>query len=78
MIRISTFFELQQNHHSLGLYCMRCDRWGTADLQGLVATGHGNSAVTGAQFRCRDCGSIVQKQVRPPAPPLGDTVRYIQ
>jgi hypothetical protein len=78
MIRMSTFFELKQHQHSLGLYCIDCNRWGTADLQGLIDSGRGNFAVTGAKFRCRDCGSIVQKQVRPPAPSLGATVRYIQ
>jgi hypothetical protein len=77
MIRMSTFLELQQNHHTLGLYCIHCNRWGVADLQGLIDTGRGDSEVTGARFRCQDCGSVVEKQVRPPAPTLGTTARYI-
>jgi hypothetical protein len=77
MIRLSTFRELLQHDHSLGLYCVDCGRWGTADLRCLVNAGRGDAAVTGARFRCRDCGSIVEKQVRPPAPSLGDTARYI-
>lgn len=77
MLRMSTFLELQQSQHSLGLYCICCNRWGIADLQRLIDAGRGDSAVTGAKFRCRDCGSVVEKQVRPPAPNLGDTVRYI-
>ncbi|MDH4048554.1 MAG: hypothetical protein OEW68_07755 [Gammaproteobacteria bacterium] len=74
---MSTFQELQHNDHSLGLYCITCDRWGMADLQLLIDTGRGNYTVTGARFRCTDCGSLVQKQLRPPAPTLGNTARYI-
>ena len=77
MIRVSTFQELLANQHSLGLYCVDCNRWGTADLDRLVASGRGDRLVTESQFRCRDCGSIVQKQLRPPAPTLGPVVRYI-
>lgn len=77
MIRMSTFLELQHNDHSLGLYCIACNRWGLADLQRLIDSGRGHSTVCDAKFRCRLCGSIVQKQLRPPAPSLGNTVRYI-
>jgi uncharacterized Zn finger protein len=77
MIRLSTFRELLLHDHSLGLYCVVCSRWGTADLRTLVDDGRGDVAVTNATFRCQDCGSVVQKQVRPPAPSLGDTARYI-
>ena len=77
MIRMSTFLELRQNHHSLGLYCIQCDRWGMADLQWLIDSGRGNTAVCNARFRCKTCKSVVQKQLRPPAPALGDTARYI-
>ena len=77
MIRVSTFQELLANEHSLGLYCVECNRWGTADLAGLVNGGRGNSVVTDAKFRCQDCGSIVQKQLRPPTPTLGRVARYI-
>jgi hypothetical protein len=77
MIRLSTFLELRQHDHTLGLYCIDCDRWGTANLQHLIHAGRGSMAVTEARFRCRDCGSLVQKQVRPPTPSLGNTARYI-
>ena len=30
-----------------------------------------------AQFRCRDYGEIVEKQVRPPVPQVGEAVAYI-
>jgi hypothetical protein len=77
MIRVSTFLELHANDHALGLYCVGCNRWGTADLQRLIANGRGHSIVSNARFRCEDCGAIVQKQLRPPVPALGNTVKYI-
>jgi hypothetical protein len=78
MIRLSTLLELQANDHTLGLYCVACDRWGMANLSRLIAEGRGSIAVTDARFRCQDCGSIVEKQLRPPAPTLGATSRYIE
>jgi hypothetical protein len=78
MIRVSTFLQLQANNQSLGLYCVDCNRWGMADLQCLINMGRGDTAVSDVRFRCQDCGSVVQKQLRPPAPTLGTTVRYIR
>jgi len=54
-----------------------CDRWGKADLDWLIQIGHGDKSVTEARFRCRDCGEIVEKLVRPPVPSLGEAVAYI-
>lgn len=33
-----------------------------------VVPDKGDKPVTEARFRCRDCGEIVEKQVRPPVP----------
>ena len=44
------------------------DRWGEANLVRLIQNGKGDKSVTEARFRCRDCGEIVEKQVRPPVP----------
>ena len=77
MIRVSTFLELQANNHSLGLYCVDCNRWGTANLEEIIRNGRGHGVVSDVRFRCRECGAIVQKQLRPPVPALGNTVKYI-
>jgi len=76
-IRLSTFDDLREQQHRLGLYCLQCDRWGAADLQGLIRSGLGARAIRETRFRCRDCGSVVEKQVRPPVPALGETVQYV-
>ncbi len=77
MIRMGTIKELHSQNHSLGLYCISCDRWDEANLDQLIQIGKGDKSVTEARFRCRDCGEIVEKQVRPPVPTLGGAVAYI-
>ena len=74
MISMGTFEELRSQNHSLGLYCISCDRWGEANLDQLIQIGKGDKSVTEAQFRCRDCGAIVEKQVRLPVPSLGQAI----
>ncbi len=64
--------ELHSHNHTLALYCISCDRWGEANLDRLIQNGKGMKPVTEARFRCRDCGEIVEKQVRPPVPSLGE------
>ncbi len=77
MISIGTIEQLHNQNHTLALYCMSCDRWGKANLDSLIRIGKGDKPVTEARFRCRDCGEIVEKQVRPPVPTLGGAVGYI-
>ncbi len=59
MSSMGTIEELQSQNHTLGLYCLSCDRWGKADLDWLIQIGHGDKSVTEARFRCRDCGEPV-------------------
>ncbi len=77
MISMKTIEELHSQNHILALYCLSCDRWGEANLDRLIQNGMGDKPVTEARFRCRDCGEIVEKQVRPPVPSLGEAVAYI-
>ncbi len=77
MISMGTMEELHIHNHTLALYCLSCDRWGEADLDRLIQIGKGNKPVTEARFRCRDCGEIVKKQIRPPMPSLGGAVSHI-
>jgi len=77
MISVKTIEELQSQDYGLALYCLSCNRWGEANLDWLIQNGKGKKPVTEAKFRCRDCGGIVEKQVRPPVPSLGEAVAYI-
>ncbi len=77
MISMGTIEELHSQNHTLALYRLSCDRWGEANLDWLIQIGKGKKPVTEARFRCRDCGEIVEKQVGPPVPSLGEAVSYI-
>jgi hypothetical protein len=77
MIRVSTFAELKDAEYGLALYCMACDRWGEVDLARLIDTGHGGRTVTNTRFRCRDCGNVLEKQLRAPVPEPGGAIAYI-
>ncbi len=77
MISMGTIENLREQNHTLALYCLSCNRWGKANLDRLIQIGKGDKPVNEARFRCRDCGEIVEKQVRPPVPSLGGTVAYI-
>ena len=77
MISIRTFAEFQSQNHTLALYCISCNRWGMANLDWLINIGKGDKPVTEARFRCKDCGEIVEKQVRPRVPTIGGSVAYI-
>jgi len=77
MISIGTFEELLRQNHTLALYCLSCSRWGMANLDCLIKLGKGDKPVTEARFRCKDCGEIVEKQVRPPVPRVGGANAYI-
>ncbi len=77
MISMGTIEELHSHNHTLALYCISCNRWGEANLDRLIQNGQGDKPVTEARFRCRDCGEIVEKQVRPPVPSLGGSLTYI-
>jgi len=48
-----------------------------ANLDWLINIGKGDKPVTEARFRCKDCGEIVEKQVRPPVPTVGGAEAYI-
>ncbi len=77
MISMGTIEELRSHNHTLALYCLSCNRWGEANLDWLIQIGQGDKPVTEARFRCRDCGEIVEKQVRPPVLSLGEAIAYI-
>lgn len=77
MISLRTVTDLHEQGHALALFCPACDRWSIADLEGLIGAGRGSLAVTDVRFRCRDCGELAEKQVRPPVPTVSGAVAYI-
>jgi len=77
MISMATLRELHEQRHTLALYCISCDRWESADLEGLIERGLGGRPVVRTRFRCRECGGVAEKQLRPPAPEVAAAAAYI-
>ena len=77
MISMGTLQDLYDQDHTLGLYCIHCNRWETADLADLVSRGFGSRSVVCTRFRCRDCGEPAEKQLRPPVPVTSAAAAYI-
>jgi len=77
MPSLATFVDLRKNDYALALYCIECNRWDIADLDRLVAIGRGQSEIVSSRFRCKDCGCVAEKQVRPPVPTISRAVAYI-
>jgi len=77
MYRLATLEELHEQRHSLGLYCVNCDRWSIADLLAIIELGLGSRQITRTRFSCADCGMAAEKQIRPPVPQVGGAVAYI-
>jgi hypothetical protein len=76
--RLATFLDLHCQNHTLGLFCPDCNRWGEADLPRLIAGGDGARSLLETRFRCRTCGGLVEKQLRPPVPAIGGAEAYIR
>ena len=73
-IRIETVADLIARHHTLGLYCNPCRRWGEAPLEHLARRGLGDRPIRRLSFRCFHCGTPALRQLRPPAlPPASGT-----
>lgn len=65
-VHINTVADLVERGYTIGLFCPRCRRWSEADLGGLVGAGKGGADYTRIAFRCRDCGTPADRQLRPP------------
>jgi hypothetical protein len=76
-IPLRTIRDFHAQKHALGLYCGSCERWTEANLSFLIRTGWGDLSVSEARFRCRECGEVAEKQVRPPVPRVGGAAAYI-
>jgi hypothetical protein len=68
-IHLHTVADLLARHHTLQLYCLRCDRWRQAPLAQLATQGLADRPITALRFRCARCGSPAQRQLRPPELP---------
>ena len=57
--------DLRDNHMTLGLFCLECDRWGEVVPDEWLSSGGKDVDYIDQKFKCGECGSPASKQVRP-------------
>lgn len=70
-IRLDTPRNLYANGHTLATHCPACGRWTELSSIGLARMGVLDRNITRLQFRCRQCGTRGEKQIRAPVPQAG-------
>ena len=55
--------DLRDNHMTLGLFCLECDRWGEVIPQEWLGDGKLDLNYVRQRFRCRECGGRADKQM---------------
>ena len=61
---ISTIADLITNDMTLSLYCSGCRPWRDIDADKWVAEGRGDADFTRVRFKCEQCGTVADKQLR--------------
>ncbi len=69
--------DLQDNHMTLGLFCLECDRWSEIKPQSWLAEGKPDLNYVEQRFKCSQCGGKATKQVRPEYTGLGTGTTYV-
>ena len=57
--------DLKDNHMSLGLFCLECERWGEILPQEWLDNGKPDLDYVAQRFKCSEYGFQAIKQVRP-------------
>ena len=69
--------DLKDNHMSLGLCCLECERWGEILPQEWLDNGKPDLDYVAQRFKCSECGVQAIKQVRPKSWGLGTGTAYL-
>ena len=69
--------DLKDNHMSLGLFCLECERWGEILPQEWLDNGKPDLDYVAQRFKCSECGVQAIKQVRPKYWGLGTGTAYL-
>jgi len=77
-IHLHTVADLLARDHTLQLYCLRCDRWCQAPLEHLAAQGLADRPITALRFRCSRCGTLAERQLRPPELPPAQGTGWLE
>ena len=69
--------DLKDNHMSLGLFCLECERRGEILPQEWLDNGKPDLDYVAQRFKCSECGIQAIKQVRPKYCGLGTRTAYL-
>ena len=64
-VTIRRISDLRDNHMTLGLFCLECNRWGEIVPNEWLSSGKKDLDYVNQKFKCGECGSPASKQVRP-------------
>ena len=73
-IVINTMSDLGDNGMALGLYCLNCKRWEEIIPDDWLSAGKPDVDYVEQKFKCSDCGTSPEKQVR--WKPIKEQVRF--
>ena len=63
-VTIRRISDLRDNHMTLGLFCLECDRWGEVVPDEWLSSGKKDLDYVNQKFKCSECGGQASKQVR--------------
>ena len=64
-VTIRRISDLRDNHMTLGLFCLECNRWGEIIPNEWLSSGKKDLDYVNQKFKCGECGGQASKQVRP-------------
>ena len=62
-VTIRRISDLRDNHMTLGLFCLECDRWGEVIPQEWLDDRKPDLNYVRQRFRCRECGGRAEEQM---------------
>jgi len=77
-VTIRKISDLRDNHMTLGLFCLECDRWSEVVPQEWLDDGKPDLNYVEQRFKCSECGGRATKQVRPEYTGLGTGTAYVE
>ena len=70
--------DLRDNHMTLGLFCLECNRWREIILNEWLSSGKRDLDYVNQKFKCRECGGQASKQVRPQLADFGRGAKVVE
>ena len=64
-VTIRRISDLRDHHMTLGLHCLKCNRWGEIVPNQWLSAGKRDVDYINQRFKCGECGGQATKQVRP-------------